>query len=68
MRFEISTKGFVILLILLLKNIATTMFWGKQPVEDGKLILGTWQQIVFVDFDNRPREREILVKVFGNKK
>jgi secondary thiamine-phosphate synthase enzyme len=35
------------------------------PIEDGKLVLGTWQQIVFVDFDNRPREREILVKVFG---
>jgi secondary thiamine-phosphate synthase enzyme len=35
------------------------------PVENGKLVLGTWQQIVFVDFDNRPREREILVKVLG---
>ena len=35
------------------------------PVENGKLVLGTWQQIVFVDFDNKPREREILVKVFG---
>ena len=35
------------------------------PVEEGKLVLGTWQQIVFIDFDNRPREREILVKVFG---
>jgi len=35
------------------------------PVEQGKLVLGTWQQIVFIDFDNRPREREILVKVVG---
>jgi len=35
------------------------------PVEEGKLVLGTWQQIVFIDFDNRPREREILVKVIG---
>ena len=35
------------------------------PVENGKLVLGTWQQIVFIDFDNRPREREILVKFFG---
>jgi thiamine phosphate synthase YjbQ (UPF0047 family) len=35
------------------------------PVENGKLVLGTWQQIVFVDFDNREREREILVKVLG---
>lgn len=33
------------------------------PVEDGKLALGTWQQIVFLDFDNRPREREIMVKI-----
>ncbi len=33
------------------------------PIEKGKLALGTWQQIVFLDFDNRPREREILVKI-----
>ncbi len=35
------------------------------PIENGKLVLGQWQQIVFLDFDNRPREREILVKVIG---
>lgn len=35
------------------------------PVEDGKLILGTWQQIIFLDFDNKPRKREIRVKVVG---
>jgi secondary thiamine-phosphate synthase enzyme len=29
------------------------------------VVLGVWEQIVFIDFDNRPREREILVKVFG---
>ena len=33
------------------------------PIENGKLALGTWQQIAFLDFDNRPREREIIVKV-----
>jgi secondary thiamine-phosphate synthase enzyme len=33
------------------------------PIENGRLALGTWQQIVFLDFDNRPREREILVKI-----
>ena len=33
------------------------------PIEDGKLVLGTWQQITFLDFDNRPRDREIFVKV-----
>jgi thiamine phosphate synthase YjbQ (UPF0047 family) len=31
----------------------------------GKLTLGTWQQIVFIDFDNRKRERNILVQVMG---
>jgi len=33
------------------------------PIENGRLVLGTWQQIVLVDFDNQPREREILVKI-----
>ncbi len=33
------------------------------PIEDGKLVLGQWQNIAFLDFDNRPREREILVKI-----
>lgn len=36
------------------------------PVEDGKLLLGTWQQIVFLDFDNRPRNREIIVKMINS--
>jgi len=35
------------------------------PIEDGKLVLGRWQQIVLIDFDNRPREREILVKIIS---
>ena len=35
------------------------------PIEEGKLVLGPWQQIVFVDFDNRPRTREILIKAWG---
>jgi secondary thiamine-phosphate synthase enzyme len=35
------------------------------PVVKGKLALGTWQQIVFIDFDNRRRERNILVQVMG---
>ena len=33
------------------------------PIENGKLVLGTWQQIVLIDFDNRPREREILINI-----
>jgi len=36
------------------------------PVEDGKLVLGRWQQIVYLDFDNRPREREIMVKIVSS--
>jgi secondary thiamine-phosphate synthase enzyme len=35
------------------------------PVMDGRLGLGTWQQIVLLDFDNRPRRRRILVQVTG---
>lgn len=35
------------------------------PIIDGKLALGTWQQVVFIDFDVRPRQREIVVQVVG---
>ncbi len=35
------------------------------PLIQGRLTLGTWQQIVFIDFDNRRRHREILVHVLG---
>ena len=35
------------------------------PLIGGKLALGTWQQIVFIDFDNKKRERKILVHVIG---
>jgi len=35
------------------------------PLIKGKLILGTWQQIVFTDFDNRRRNRNILVHIIG---
>ncbi|GAP64076.1 MAG: YjbQ family protein [Ardenticatenia bacterium] len=35
------------------------------PLIGGRLRLGTWQQIIFVDFDNRPRRREIVVQVVG---
>ena len=33
------------------------------PIENGKLLLGQWQQIVFIDFDSRPRSREINIKI-----
>lgn len=35
------------------------------PVVDGKLTLGTWQQIVVIDHDNRPRSREVIIQVMG---
>jgi len=35
------------------------------PIEDGNLVLGQWQNLVLIDFDNRPREREIIIKVIG---
>jgi len=35
------------------------------PVVDGTLVLGTWQQIVFIDFDNRPRSRKIVAQIMG---
>jgi secondary thiamine-phosphate synthase enzyme len=35
------------------------------PITDGTLALGTWQQIVLVDFDNRPRHRQIVAQIVG---
>jgi secondary thiamine-phosphate synthase enzyme len=35
------------------------------PFVKGKLTLGTWQQIIYVDFDNRPRQRELVVQIMG---
>jgi secondary thiamine-phosphate synthase enzyme len=35
------------------------------PLVSGRLMLGTWQQIVLVECDNRPRNREIIVQVSG---
>jgi len=33
------------------------------PIVEGKMVLGTWQQIVLLDFDNRPRRRRIIVQI-----
>ncbi len=35
------------------------------PFDNGKLLLGTWQQIVVIDFDNRPRKRNVVVQMIG---
>ena len=37
------------------------------PLHDGRLALGTWQQIILCDFDNRPRERRVLIEVLGQQ-
>jgi len=38
------------------------------PFIKGRLLLGTWQQIILVDFDNRSRKREIVIQITGKKK
>jgi secondary thiamine-phosphate synthase enzyme len=35
------------------------------PIIEGKLVLGTWQQVILCDFDNRPRKRQVVVQVSG---
>jgi secondary thiamine-phosphate synthase enzyme len=35
------------------------------PLVQGRLTLGTWQQIVFIDFDNRKRDRNLMVHLIG---
>jgi secondary thiamine-phosphate synthase enzyme len=35
------------------------------PVVDGRLALGTWQQVVLIDFDDRPRQRTVTVQVLS---
>lgn len=35
------------------------------PFVNGDLTLGTWQQVIYIDFDNRPRKRELVLQVMG---
>jgi secondary thiamine-phosphate synthase enzyme len=35
------------------------------PLVDGRLVLGTWQQLVLIDFDDRPRQRQVTVQVLS---
>ena len=35
------------------------------PFVDGTLTLGTWQQIMLIEFDTRPRKREIVIQILG---
>ena len=36
------------------------------PFTDKRLLLGTWQQVVLVDFDNRPRSRQVVLQIMGD--
>ena len=36
------------------------------PFVDGALLLGTWQQITYIDFDNRPRSRRLILQILGD--
>jgi secondary thiamine-phosphate synthase enzyme len=36
------------------------------PIDDGALTLGTWQQIMLLEFDTRPRSREIVIQILTN--
>jgi secondary thiamine-phosphate synthase enzyme len=35
------------------------------PIVDGKLTLGTWQQIILIDFDTRSRNRQVICQIIG---
>jgi thiamine phosphate synthase YjbQ (UPF0047 family) len=37
------------------------------PFTNSNLLLGTWQQIIFIDFDNRSRRREVIVQITGKQ-
>ena len=36
------------------------------PVIDGRAALGTWQQIAFLELDNKPRQRDVIVQIVGD--
>ncbi|HSR46982.1 MAG TPA: secondary thiamine-phosphate synthase enzyme YjbQ [Anaerolineales bacterium] len=36
------------------------------PIRGGQMTLGTWQQIIFIDFDVRPRRRTVIVQIIGD--
>lgn len=35
------------------------------PLKDGRLMLGVWQQVILIDFDNRPRRRNVVIQIVG---
>jgi secondary thiamine-phosphate synthase enzyme len=35
------------------------------PFKDAQLLLGTWQQVILIDFDNKKRKRNLIVQIMG---
>ncbi|KPL01003.1 MAG: secondary thiamine-phosphate synthase enzyme [candidate division Zixibacteria bacterium SM23_73_3] len=52
-------NGYAHVRVALVKSFFTV------PFVDGEMILGTWQQIILIDFDNRRRQRQIVVQMIG---
>ncbi len=48
-------------------HLRSTLFGCSQtiPFVNGELLLGTWQQIILIDFDERPRNRKVIVQFIG---
>jgi len=48
-------------------HLRSTLFGCSQtiPFINGELLLGTWQQIILIDFDDRPRTRKVIVQLIG---
>jgi secondary thiamine-phosphate synthase enzyme len=48
-------------------HLRSTLFGCSQtiPFVNGELLLGTWQQIILIDFDERPRTRKVIVQLIG---
>lgn len=48
-------------------HLRSTLFGCSQtiPFTNGELLLGTWQQIILIDFDERPRTRKVVIQLIG---
>lgn len=48
-------------------HLRSTLFGCSQtiPFANGELLLGTWQQVILIDFDERPRTRKVIIQLIG---
>jgi secondary thiamine-phosphate synthase enzyme len=48
-------------------HLRSTLFGCSQtiPFSNGELLLGTWQQVILIDFDERPRTRKVIIQLIG---